>query len=86
MYLVLWTFVGGMIGWTASILTNNDHRMGILSNIVVGLIGSFLGGVIANLFRLSVFHAFSIYGLMFSLLGAVIFLTVINLIRTRNIL
>jgi uncharacterized membrane protein YeaQ/YmgE (transglycosylase-associated protein family) len=86
MYLLLWTFVGGMIGWIASILTNNDHRMGILSNIVVGLIGSFLGGVIANLFRLSVFHAFSFYGLMFSLLGAVIFLTVINLIRTRNIL
>jgi uncharacterized membrane protein YeaQ/YmgE (transglycosylase-associated protein family) len=58
MYLLLWTFVGGMIGWIASILTNNDHRMGILSNIVVGLIGSFLGGVIPTYFDSQFFTPF----------------------------
>jgi uncharacterized membrane protein YeaQ/YmgE (transglycosylase-associated protein family) len=41
-------FVGGLVGWFASIFMKTDAQMGILANVVVGVVGSFLGGVIAN--------------------------------------
>ena len=35
--------VGGIIGWLASMLMKTDKQMGILANVVVGIIGSSLG-------------------------------------------
>ncbi len=35
--------VGGVIGWLASILMKTNAQMGIISNVVVGIIGSSLG-------------------------------------------
>jgi uncharacterized membrane protein YeaQ/YmgE (transglycosylase-associated protein family) len=40
--------VGGIVGWLASVLMKTDGRMGIAANVVVGIVGSFLGGVLAN--------------------------------------
>ena len=46
--MLLTLAIGGIVGWLASILMKTDARMGLLANIVVGAVGSFLGGVIAN--------------------------------------
>jgi uncharacterized membrane protein YeaQ/YmgE (transglycosylase-associated protein family) len=35
--------VGGVIGWLASILMKTNAQMGIIANVVVGIIGSSLG-------------------------------------------
>ncbi len=35
--------VGGIIGWLASLLMKTDKQMGILANVIVGIIGSALG-------------------------------------------
>jgi len=48
MSLMVTLFVGGLVGWLASIFMKTDAQMGILANVVVGVVGSFLGGVIAN--------------------------------------
>jgi len=48
MSLMVTLFVGGLVGWFASIFMKTDVQMGILANVVVGVVGSFLGGVIAN--------------------------------------
>jgi len=86
MYLLLWMIVGGFIGWIASILTHNDGRMGIILNVVVGFIGSFIGGMIASLFNIAPLDIFTIWGLIFSLIGSVLFLIFINFVRNRKIL
>ena len=39
--------VGGVIGWLASLLMKTDSQMGLIGNIVVGLLGSALGGWLA---------------------------------------
>ncbi len=81
MYIILWIIFGGIIGWLASILTHNNQRMGIITNIVVGIVGAFIGGFIAYLFNLAPLNIFSFWGMGFALLGAVILLLIINLIR-----
>ena len=46
--LIVTLIIGGVIGWLASILMKANARMGILANVIVGVIGSFLGVAIAN--------------------------------------
>ena len=35
--------IGGVIGWLASLVMKTDAQMGLLGNIVIGIIGSALG-------------------------------------------
>ena len=40
--------IGGIVGWLASILMKTNAQMGIVANVIVGIIGSFLGVFVAN--------------------------------------
>lgn len=40
--------IGGVIGWVGSLLMKTDAQMGILGNIIVGIVGSLLGGWLAG--------------------------------------
>jgi uncharacterized membrane protein YeaQ/YmgE (transglycosylase-associated protein family) len=50
--------VGGIIGWLASKLMKTDKQMGIISNVIVGVIGSSLGFFVAGVL------GFAAYGLI----------------------
>ena len=84
MNLIIWLVVGGLIGWVASMIMRTDARQGIFLNIVVGIIGSFLGGwFVAPLLGAGTINQndFSIKGLLASLIGAIILLGIVNLVR-----
>ena len=40
--------VGGVAGWLASLVMNRDASMGIVWNIIVGIIGSVIGNALAG--------------------------------------
>ena len=44
--IIIWLVIGGVVGWLASIVMRTDAQQGILLNIVVGIVGAFLGGLI----------------------------------------
>ena len=46
--LIVTLIIGGVVGWLASILMKSNAQMGIVANIVVGIVGSFLGVFVAN--------------------------------------
>ena len=46
--LIVTLIIGGVVGWLASILMKTNAQMGILANVIVGIIGSFLGVAVAN--------------------------------------
>jgi uncharacterized membrane protein YeaQ/YmgE (transglycosylase-associated protein family) len=48
MSLLMTIVIGGLIGWLASILMKTNAQMGILANVIVGIIGSFLGNAVAQ--------------------------------------
>ncbi len=84
MSIIIWLIVGGFVGWLASLIMRTDGQQGILLNIVVGIIGAFLGGfLLAPLFGAGTINQgdFSLSGLIVSLLGAIILLAIVNLIR-----
>lgn len=49
MGIIAWLIFGGLIGWIASKIMGTDAQQGILLNIIVGIIGAFLGGFVADL-------------------------------------
>ena len=82
MNIIIWLIIGGIVGWLASIIMKRDGQQGILLNIIVGIVGSFLGGfLIAPLLGSGTANTgdFSIMGLLASLIGAVILLAIVNL-------
>ena len=46
--LIVTLIIGGVVGWLASMVMKTNAQMGILANVVVGIIGSFLGVAVAN--------------------------------------
>jgi uncharacterized membrane protein YeaQ/YmgE (transglycosylase-associated protein family) len=84
MNIIIWLIVGGLIGWVASIIMRTDARQGILLNVVVGIVGAFLGGwFLSPLFGVSTINQsnFSMPSLIVSLVGAVALLGIVNIVR-----
>ena len=84
MNFIIWLVVGGLIGWVASLIMRTDAQQGLILNIVVGVVGAFLGGfLLAPLLGTGTINSndFSIAGLGVSLLGAVILLAIVTLVR-----
>lgn len=78
MGIILWLIIGGVIGWLASIIMRTDAQQGIFLNIVVGIVGAFVGGL---LFGGSINNGLTIYTFISSLVGAIILLAIVNLVR-----
>jgi uncharacterized membrane protein YeaQ/YmgE (transglycosylase-associated protein family) len=48
MGLLIYLIIGGIVGWLASIVMKTNAQMGILANVIVGIIGAGLGGWLAG--------------------------------------
>lgn len=83
MNFIICLIVGGVIGWIASMIMRTDTQQGMPLNVVVGIVGSFLGGfLVGPLLGAGTINQndFSIMGLLASLIGAVILLAIVNLV------
>ncbi|VTU22083.1 GlsB/YeaQ/YmgE family stress response membrane protein [Variovorax sp. RA8] len=88
MNIIIWLIVGGIIGWIASMIMRTDAQQGMILNVVVGIVGSVLGGwLIAPLLGSATVNQndFSVMGLVASLIGAVILLAIVNLVRRGRV-
>ncbi len=85
MSLIAWLIIGGLAGWIASKIMNRDAEMGVIKNIVVGIIGSYVGGFVLGLItHTDVIRGFNIGTLITAILGSCIFLWILNLIQGRK--
>lgn len=85
MNLIIWLIVGAVIGAIAGSIMKAGQQ-GLLINIVVGIVGSALGGLLlAPYFGGGTINQgdFSLVSLLISLLGSVILLAIVNFLR-RN--
>ena len=69
--------IGIFAGWIAERLMNRNH--GILTNLVVGVVGSFIGGFVANALGWAAYGFWASLGV--SVLGAVILLFLLGLVK-----
>ncbi len=81
--IIVWLILGGIIGWLASIVMRTDAQQGVILNIIVGIVGAFIGGIIFN-------HDmnggdFSLVALLEAFVGAIILLAIVNLVRRGSV-
>ena len=82
---IAWLVVGGIVGWLASLIMGTNKQQGILLNIVVGIVGAFLGGLLispvvgnSNINQ----QNFSMAAILIALLGSMLLLALLNAFRT----
>jgi uncharacterized membrane protein YeaQ/YmgE (transglycosylase-associated protein family) len=84
MNFIIWLIIGGIVGWLASIIMRTDAQQGILLNIVVGIVGAVVGGLILG--RGNINNAgLSVSTFLVSLLGAIVLLAIVNLVRRGSV-
>lgn len=78
---ILWIVFGALAGWIASQIMHRDAQMGAVANIVVGIIGAFVGGFLMNLVGAAGTTGFNIWSLLVAIFGAVVLLFVLGKLR-----
>ncbi|HUQ51682.1 MAG TPA: GlsB/YeaQ/YmgE family stress response membrane protein [Gammaproteobacteria bacterium] len=87
MTFIAWIVVGGLLGWVASMIMGTNDQQGKFLNIIVGIVGAFLGGLlIAPLLGTGTINDndFSVGSLLTSLIGAVVLLAIVGFFRKRR--
>jgi uncharacterized membrane protein YeaQ/YmgE (transglycosylase-associated protein family) len=77
-------FIGALAGWIAEKVMKEDH--GLIKNIIIGVIGSFIGAFLANALGIrlgEIFQGWFIGNLIVAAVGAVVLLYVLRLVRGR---
>ena len=81
---IIWIIAGALVGWVASLIMRTNRRQGLIADIIVGIVGAFVGGyLLTPLFHVSTINQgnFSLPALLVSLGGAVILLILFKLLR-----
>jgi uncharacterized membrane protein YeaQ/YmgE (transglycosylase-associated protein family) len=86
MGLLAWLIVGAVAGWLASAVMKTRGRQGLLMDIVVGIVGAFIGGFLFNQFGAAGVTGFNIWSVFVAFIGAVVLLYGIRLVNGRGAL
>ncbi len=81
MEIIAFLVLGGLAGWIASLIMGTDASQGIFLNVVVGVIGAFVGGMLFNTFGSAGVTGFNIYSLAVATLGAIVLLWLVRIFR-----
>jgi uncharacterized membrane protein YeaQ/YmgE (transglycosylase-associated protein family) len=79
--IIFWVLLGALAGWIASMIMGRDASMGAGANIVVGIIGAVIGGLIMNALGGPGVTGFNIYSILVAIGGAIVLLFLVGLFR-----
>ena len=76
--ILFYTIIGLVAGWLAGVIMK-ERSLGLIGNLVVGIVGAIIGGYIFEFFGISTGGLFG--SLISAIVGAIILLYVIQQIR-----
>lgn len=68
MELLLWIVLGLGAGFAASFIVNSDGALGIVADVVLGVVGAFMGGFVMTILGFSL--GFNLPGIIVTAVGA----------------
>jgi len=83
--ILLWIVFGALAGWIASMIMKTDGDMGAVGNIVVGIVGAFIGGFVVRFFTGMDTQGFNIVSLIVAVIGSVILLAIVKAMSGRGV-
>ena len=79
MEIISWVVFGALVGWVASLIMNTNEQQGGIANIIIGIIGALIGGLLARALGSDGVTGFNITSFLVSLAGAIILLAIIRM-------
>jgi uncharacterized membrane protein YeaQ/YmgE (transglycosylase-associated protein family) len=76
MNLLLWILLGLIAGWLASVIMKTNAQQGPILDIVLGIVGAVVGGLVMNLLGFSGVTGFDIGSILVATLGAVVLIAI----------
>lgn len=70
MNILLWLVLGAVAGWVTDMIMKSTH--GLIEDIVLGVVGAFVGGFVLNSFGQTGVTGFNLYSIIVAVVGAVI--------------
>ena len=83
LWIVVWVVVGGLAGLLASVVIRGTG-LGLLGDILIGIVGAVLGGFLFNQFGHAGVTGLNLYSLFVAFVGAVILLLIIKAASGRS--
>ncbi len=83
MGMIAWLVLGLIAGFIASKLVNKQGE-GALMDIVLGIVGAFVGGFLAHAFGFEGITGFNLYSTLISVIGAVVVLVIYHALARRG--
>ena len=84
MGILTWLVLGLAAGWLASVVMGTSSKQGMMMDIILGLIGAFVGGFLMNIFGQTGVNGFNIYSLGVATLGAIALIYMGRVLRTTT--
>lgn len=82
MGLISWIVFGALAGWVASMVAGTSGRQGCLTDILVGIVGAFIGGLVVEFLTGDEFSfAFNLTSFVVAVIGALILLAIVSWAR-----
>lgn len=78
MSILAWIVLGGLAGWIASMFAGNNAEQGIIGNIIVGILGAFIGGFLFNVLGGDGVTGFNLWSLIVAVIGATLLLFIVR--------
>ncbi|MDF2994907.1 MAG: ymgE [Xanthobacteraceae bacterium] len=85
MSIIAWIILGLIAGWIGSKIVNKSGQ-GMMMDIVLGIVGAVVGGVIFSFFGASGVTGLNIYSLIVAVLGSVVVLWIYHQVAGRRAL
>jgi uncharacterized membrane protein YeaQ/YmgE (transglycosylase-associated protein family) len=83
MNFIAWLIVGGLAGWIGSKIMNSEGQ-GLLTNIIIGVVGAFIGGFVMNFFGARGVTGLNIPSILVAVIGSVILLWLLKALRSNK--
>jgi uncharacterized membrane protein YeaQ/YmgE (transglycosylase-associated protein family) len=82
MNILLWILFGALAGWITSVIAKTNYEQGTLGDIVLGIVGAFVGGLVFNMLGEAGVTGFNIYSLMVAVIGSLLVIGLGRLVRS----
>jgi uncharacterized membrane protein YeaQ/YmgE (transglycosylase-associated protein family) len=77
--VVIWLVIGAIAGWLASIIVKGSS-LGLIGDIIVGLIGAVIGGYLLSTLGIEIGEGY-FAAIVDAVIGAVILLVIVRLVK-----
>ena len=78
MGILSWIVFGAITGWITSKLVGSSSNQGIVVDIILGVLGAFVGGMLMNFLGKSGVTGFNLYSFAVALVGSMVVVFVKN--------